>query len=33
VPVLKISRAIIPASDDIIANTIAKAENEGFYLL
>ena len=26
---LKISGAITPASDDIIVNTIAKAENEG----
>jgi membrane-bound serine protease (ClpP class) len=31
--VLKISGAITPASDDIIANTIVKAENEGFEAL
>ncbi len=31
--VLKISGAIIPASDDIIANAIAKIENEGFEAL
>ncbi len=31
--VLKISGAITPASDDIIANAIAKAENEGFEAL
>ena len=31
--VLKISGAITPASDDIIANAISKAENEGFEAL
>jgi membrane-bound serine protease (ClpP class) len=31
--VLKISGAITPASDDVIANAIAKAENEGFEAL
>ena len=31
--VLEISEAITPASDDIIANAIAKAENEGFEAL
>jgi len=31
--VLEISGAITPASDDIIANAIAKAENEGFEAL
>lgn len=31
--VLKISGSITPVSDDIIANAIAKAENEGFEAL
>ena len=31
--VLEISEAITPASDDIIANALAKAENEGFETL